>query len=115
MSKYKLNPKLEKLSSKEIFNLLLNSIKIDKSYETLSGRESHKIIKIEGEITIERLNASDKPKISFDEFMYVITLFKSENLYNTSSKDYKDQLRKPIHKTPVLSILLASGIIIKSL
>ncbi len=114
MSRYKLNPKFEKLAAERIFNLLLNSIKIGKSYETLSGRERHKIIKIEGEITVDRIGASNKPNISFDEFMKVITLFKSGKSYNTSSKEFKHQLKKPIHKTPLLSILLESDIIIKS-
>lgn len=113
MSKYQLNPRFEKLSAEEIFNFLLNSIKIGQSYKTLSGRKEHRIIKLKGEITVERLGASNKPEISFDEFLDVITLFKSGGLYNTTSKEYKDQLKKPIHKTPLLSILFALDIIIK--
>ena len=113
MSRYKLNPKLENLSIEKIFNLLFNFIEIGKSYKTLSGRKKHKIVGIKGEVTIERLNATNQPVISFDEFLDVLALFKCEKTWNTSSKEYQNKLRKPIHKTPLLSILFASEIIVK--
>ncbi|MBI1939478.1 MAG: hypothetical protein HYS25_15320 [Ignavibacteriales bacterium] len=113
MSKYVLNPKLKQSATEEIFNLLLSFIQIGKSYKTLSGGKTHKIIKVKGEVTIERTDANDKPEINFDEINKVIKLFKDGDSYNTSSEEYKKQLLKPIHKTPLLSILLASDIIVK--
>jgi hypothetical protein len=121
MSKYKLNPIFKDLSNEEIFNELLSFIKIGKSYQTLYGKKNHKIVKIKGEITIVRKEASkkssdsEKPRITFFKLMNVIALFRNGKEYNTNSVEYKRRLRrKPTNKTPLLSILLASEIIIDS-
>lgn len=113
MSNYKLNPKIRESTPSEIFNLLLDFINIGKSYETLSGKKRHKIIKIEGSILIDRLDAQNKPEISFSELLKVIDLFKNGNSFNTNSTEYKKLLKRPVNKTPLLSILLASNIIVK--
>lgn len=113
MSKYKLNPILEKISSDEIFQKLLSKIYVGQKYSTLSGNETHCIINMDGKIKVKRLNAIQEPIITYEEIISVIKLFKTMNTYNTSSLDYISVLTIPTNKTPLLSILLAADIIIK--
>jgi hypothetical protein len=112
MKQYILNPENSEYTIEKIFNSLLKFIKIEKSYKTLSGRSKHKIIRIEGKIKVKRNDAKDEPEITFEEFIKVINLFRNGKSYNTTSKEIRAILNKPTNVTSLLSILLASDIII---
>jgi len=113
MGEYIINQKFESMSVEEIFNALLDFCRNKPIYSTLTGNQSHQISEIlNDKIIIKRLEATNNPKLSFDEIKKVITLLKEGNKINTSLEEYKKLLTNRVNKTPLLSLLKASKIIV---
>lgn len=112
MGEYILNEKYDNKSVEEIFEELLTFCKSKPKYSTLSGNKSHQIKNIINEtIIIDRLEAKNNPKLTFFEIKKVINLLKNKRI-NTSTPEYKELLTSVVNKTPLLSLLKASKIIV---
>ncbi|MBU0459185.1 MAG: hypothetical protein KKA62_01250 [Nanoarchaeota archaeon] len=123
MGEYIINEKFKSMSVKGIFKMLLDFCRNKPTYCTLSGNKSHKISEIlDDRIKVERLGdgikverlkrPTDTPILTFDEIKEVIGLLKKDKIINTNSNEYKELLAKPVNKTPLLSLLKASNIIV---
>ena len=112
MTEFILNPDFKGKTIETLFTILLSFCEQKKAYKTTSNSKRHRVLKVGSDfIEIKRLDATTTPKLSFGEIKTVLSYFHKGEILSMKSEHYKGSLTSPLHKTPLMSLLLASDII----
>ena len=114
MTNFVLNPDFKSKTIDELFSHFLEFCEKKEQYKTISGNKTHCVLEVSSDfILIKRLDAENKPKLTFDEIRKVLSYFKEGLVLTMQSDVYVSSLTSVVHKTPLMSLLKASDVIME--